>query len=196
MPEPLRLRVQRPDGTPVADARVLVAVRGEPFLPRPGGTVKTAPVELVTDAAGLAAGDVVPGTLVVRVVGETTVELEHEGDASAPPLFAPITVSGMRRAADGTPAVLPVTFRPPAVRLIGRTIVTRAPVTAVPVGGVVTVALVEGAYIASQPGERAGTVEVPGGWLVDVPVGEWLLSGGVWNDVGAWDDAAEWSDAA
>ena len=52
MPEPLRLRVQRPDGTPVVGARVLVAVRGEPFAPRPGGTVKTAPVELTTDAAG------------------------------------------------------------------------------------------------------------------------------------------------
>ncbi len=26
--------------------------------------------------------------------------------------------------------------------------------------------------------------------------GEWLLSGGQWNDAGVWDDAAVWEDAA
>lgn len=196
MPEPLRLRVQRPDGTPVAGARVLVALRGEPFAPRPGGTVKTAPVELVTDANGLAAGDVVPGLLAVRVIGQPTVEVMHEGDASAPPFVPAVTVAGVRRAADGSPSVLPITFRPSGARLIGRTIVTRDPVTVEPSGGVVTVALVEGVYSASQPGERAGPVEVPGDWLVAVPAADWLLSGGVWSDLGAWDDTAEWSDAA
>lgn len=197
MPEPLRFRVQRPDGTPVADARVLVAVLGEPFAVQPwGGTVKTAPVELVTDATGLAAGDVLPGRLAVRVAGQPTVEIDHAGDASEPPLVPAVTVSGPRRAADNAPAVLPVTFRAAAPRLIGRTIVTRDPVTVLPAGGVVTVALVPGSYSASQPGEPAGPVEVPGGWLVAVPVGDWLLSGGVWSDLGAWDDTAEWSDAA
>lgn len=175
---PFRLLVQRADGVPVAGARLSVAPVSEPFEVVPaGGTVKLAAVALVADGDGVVSADLLPGRYAVRIDGGGFAEVDHIGDATAPVAAEPKLVSGLRRAADGAPAVLPVTFRPAGVQVVGRALVTRDPVMVEPVAGLVTVALVPGFYAVSQPGERAGLVQVPGDWLVVLAVGPALWDG-------------------
>ena len=191
-----RLRVQRPDGSPVEGVTIDVALIAAPFQPlADGSTVKLRAVRLMTDAAGLAVGDLVTGAYHVRVEGLPTLQVEHDG-GGVPPLVPPVAVAGLRRRPDGSPSDVPMVFEPPVPQVVGRTVVTVDPVTVQPVAGLVSVALVPGTYLAGEAGQPRGLVQVPGDWLAAVPVGDWLLSGGVWSDLGAWDDAAEWSDAA
>ena len=190
---PFRLRVQRPDGSPVDGAAVDVALIAAPFQAlADGSTVKLQAVRLTTDAAGLAVGDLVTGRYHVRVEFLPAVQIEHDG-GGVPPLVPPVVVAGLRRRPDGSPSEAPLTLRPERPQMVGRTVVTVDPVTVQPVAGLVSVALVPGRYVAGEPGGLRGLVQVPGDWLAEV-LGAPALWGG---SEATWGGApATWGTAA
>ena len=180
--EPFAIRVQRPDGSPVAGVEVQVAPTTAPLKPRRNGVVVADVVTLMTDAMGLAQADLVTGQLTVRVGDIPAVTVDHRG-GPVPPLLPAVTVTGMLRKVNGTASDKPVTFEPQFEPLVEGVLVMPESVTTQPEDGLITIKLIPGQYVVRHAGGRPGLVDVPGDWLTEnfgAPA-SWGGSGATWG---------------
>ena len=168
--EPFAIRVQRPDGSPVAGIEVQLAPVTAPLQQRRQGVVVEDPVTLITDAMGLAQADLVTGPLTVRVGDMAAVQYDHRG-GPVPALLQPVTVTGMLRKLNGTAADRPVTFDLQSEPLVDGVLVLSETVTVEPKDGVITIKLLPGQYAVRHVGGRPGLVDVPGDWLTEISGG-------------------------
>lgn len=164
--EPFAIRVQRPDGSPVAGIEVLVAPVSAPLQPRRRGVVVEDTVTLTTDMTGLAQADLVTGQMTVRVGDAPTVTVDHKG-GPVPSLLPAVTVSGTLRKLNGAASEKPVTFHPQFESLVEGVLVMPEVVTVEPENGTITLRLIPGQYVARSSGGRPGLVDVPGDWLME-----------------------------
>lgn len=180
--EPFAIRVQRPDGSPVAGIEVQVAPVVAPLQPRRRGVVVEDAVTLITDATGLAQADLVTGKLSVSVGDMPAVHIEHMG-GGIPPLLPAVTVTGALRKVTGAASDKPVTFEPQFETLVAGVLVLSETMTVQPQDGIITVNLIPGQYVVRYSGGRPGLVDVPGEWLMEISAApaDWGGSGALWG---------------